>query len=438
MIGFPTSRLRHARGAAVAVAALGYFVDIFDLILFALVRTKSLTELGVPASETTNVGIVLDNYLQSTGLVVGGIVWGVLGDRRGRLSVLFGSILVYSVANILNAFVVDVPNEGFGAVLHTLGMGTALRQYAVLRFAAGFGLAGELGAGITLVSELVSKERRGLATTVVATVGICGAIAAFFITEFFQWRTVFLIGGGMGLALLVLRLGVVESGMFESVRKGSGAPCGAIWMLFYPWTRLHRYLAIIGCAVPIWYMVGILVKYCGDIGASLGMPEGGRPAVGPAIFWSYVGLAVGDLGSGLMSQWLRSRRRTILIFHAMCVASIVALFTVGPRSPAWFYGCLVFVGVAAGYWAVFVTTVAELFGTNLRATATTSAPNMVRWSTALTAFVWVWLDERMLGNSAAAPWQSAAILGAVLIPLAALCVFSLRETYGRDLQFVDE
>lgn len=428
---------QRARAAAVVVAALGYFVDIFDLILFALVRTKSLGSLGVPAEETKNVGIWLDNYLQATGLVVGGVVWGVLGDRRGRLSVLFGSILVYSLANILNAFVADLPNEGFGALMHALGIGTALRQYAVLRFAAGFGLAGELGAGITLVSELVSKERRGLATTLIAAVGICGALVAFAVTEFVEWRTAFLVGGVMGLTLLVLRVSVVESGMFASVRKSASTRRGAFWMLFYPRQRLHRYIDIILCAVPIWYMVGIIAKYCDAIGASLGMPEGARPLVGPAIFWTYVGLAVGDLVSGLLSQRIRSRRRTMLFFHALCALSVVAVFSLGPRSPHWFYGCLALMGFAGGYWAVFVTTTAELFGTNLRATATTSAPNMVRWSMALSAFMWLSLEE-LLGNTAAAPWQAAAIVGAILIPLAAVSAWSLRETYGRDLDFVDE
>ncbi|MSR29746.1 MAG: MFS transporter [Phycisphaerales bacterium] len=437
MARISTSWRRHGTGAAVVVAALGYFVDIFDLILFALVRVKSLQSLGVAAEETKSVGIWLDNYLQSTGLVVGGIVWGILGDRRGRLSVLFGSICVYSVANILNAFVMDVGRDGFGAVLHAVGMGTALKQYGVLRFVAGFGLAGELGAGITLVSELVSKERRGLATTLVATVGICGALAAFLVTELFEWRTAFLVGGGMGLALLVLRFGVIESGMFNAVRQSSQAKCGAFWLLFYPRDRLHRYLAVILCAVPIWYIVGILVKYCDAIGASLGMPEGARPAPGPAIFWVYTGLAIGDLSSGLLSQWMRSRRNALLLFHALCAIGITLYFVVGPTSLGAFYACVAFLGFGAGYWAVFVTTVAELFGTNLRASATTSAPNMVRWSMAGSAFLWVTF-EGWLGNAPSSSWQAAAIVGAIVVPLAAMCAWSLRESYGRSLDFIEE
>ncbi|MSQ90929.1 MAG: MFS transporter [Phycisphaerales bacterium] len=426
-----------AKILAIVVAALGYFVDIFDLLLFAIVRVDSLKSLGVAADQLKPVGLWLDNYLQVTGLVIGGIVWGVLGDRRGRLSVLFGSILVYSIANILNAFISDVPNAGFGALLHSLGLGSAINQYGALRFIAGFGLAGELGAGITLVSELVSKERRGLATTAIATVGICGAIAAYFITRVVEWRTAFLIGGIMGLALLFLRIGVVESGLFRTVQEKQVRGRGAVWLLFTPWSRLRRYLAVIVCAIPIWYAVGILIKYSDAIGASMGMPEGARPTPGLAIMWCYVGLAFGDLASGLLSQWLKSRRKALLVFHALSVLSIAAYFIVGPLSLELFYGCAIGVGFTCGYWAVFVTVVAEQFGTNLRATATTSAPNMVRWSAAGSAFLWA-SCEKLLGNTPASPWQAAMLVGALVIPLAIVSVFFLRETYGRDLHFTED
>ncbi len=421
----------------IIVAALGYFVDIFDLLLFAIVRVESLKSLGIAADQLKPVGLWLDNYLQVTGLVVGGIVWGVLADRRGRLSVLFGSILVYSIANILNAFIADVPNAGWGAVLHSVGLGGAIEQYGVLRFVAGFGLAGELGAGITLVSELVSKERRGLATTAIATVGICGAIVAYFITRVVEWRTAFLIGGIMGLALLFLRMGVVESGMFRATQAKHIAGRGAFWLLFTPWSRLRRYLGVIFCAIPIWFSVAILIKYCDSIGASLGMPEGARPSPGLAIMWCYVGLAVGDLSSGVLSQWLKSRRQALWIFHALTAAAIVLYFIVGPLSLNAFYSCAVLLGVGCGYWAVFVTVAAEQFGTNLRATAATSAPNLVRWSAAGSAFLWT-STEQILGASPSAPWQSAAIVAAIVVPLAVGAVFLLQESYGRDLNFVED
>lgn len=422
---------------AVVVAALGYFVDIFDLLLFAIVRVESLKSLGVAQEQVKSVGLWLDNYLQVTGLVLGGFFWGIIGDRRGRLSVLFGSIALYSVANILNAYITDVDPSGPLGFLHLIGLGSALNQYGVLRFIAGFGLAGELGAGITLVSELVSTHRRGLATTLIATVGICGAIAAYFITRVVEWRTAFLIGGVLGVALLVLRVGVVESGLYRQLHSQQSPSRGAAWLLLYPWSRARRYLAVIVCAVPIWYTVGILVKYCDAIGASMGMPPDARPAPGLAIMWAYVGLAGGDLASGLLSQLMKSRRKVLWLFHLMTAVSIVLYCTLGTRSLWNFYACVVFVGFASGYWAVFITTAAEQFGTNLRATATTSAPNLVRWSAAASAFFWT-SGEAWLGGGPDVAWKSAVLVGAVLLPLAAVAVFLMPETFGRSLDFSED
>lgn len=419
---------------AIIVAALGYFVDIFDLLLFAIVRVDSLKSLGVAQEQLKPVGLWLDNFLQVTGLVVGGIAWGILADRKGRLSVLFGSILTYSLANILNAFIADVPDSGGGAVLHALGLGSAVHQYGVLRFVAGFGLAGELGAGITLVAELVSPKRRGIATTMIATIGVLGAVAAFGITRLVDWRVAYLIGGGMGLLLLTLRIGVVESGMFEAVRTKPSVGRGSFWLLLYPRQRLQRYLCTIIAAVPIWYCIGILVKYCDAIGRSLGMPETALPSPGAAIMWAYIGLAMGDLGSGVLSQMLRSRRAALWVFHALTVVAVGLYFTTAASSLLAFYACSCVLGFAAGYWAVFVTMSAELFGTNLRATAATSAPNFVRWSAAGSALLWT-TGERLLGGGPATPWQSAALVGALLIPLAMVAVFLLPETFGRDLDF---
>jgi len=427
----------HTNAIAIVVAALGYFVDIFDLLLFAIVRVDSLKSLGVAADQVKSVGLWLDNYLQVTGLVIGGIVWGIIGDRRGRLAVLFGSILVYSVANILNAFIADAPTTGFGAILHALGLGSALNQYGTLRFIAGFGLAGELGAGITLVSELVSKERRGLATTLVATVGILGAVAAFFVTRVVEWRTAFLIGGIMGLMLLILRIGVVESGMFASVQRRHQPARGAFWLLLFPPKRALRYLCVIACALPIWFSVGILVKYCDSIGASLGMSKDALPQPGAAIMWCYIGLAVGDMSSGLLSQWLRSRRKALWIFQLLTLVVIAFYFLVGSVSLTAFYTCVACLGFATGYWAVFVTMSAEQFGTNLRATATTSAPNFVRWSAAGSAFLWT-QGEIFLGNGPSAPWQAAVLVALIILPIAFLSVFFLPETFGRDLDYTEE
>ncbi len=459
---------------ATTVAALGYFVDIFDLLLFALVRVRSLKELLRPQIEAVqaelaakistvdaaalksqmgmvedrilrDAGVQLDNILQMTGLVVGGILWGVLADRYGRLQMLFGSILVYSVANILNAFVQDIPPNTAWSWLHSIGMGSAYHQYGALRFLAGLGLAGELGAGITLVSELVSKERRGIATTLIATVGIMGAVCAYFVTKMVaDWRNAYLIGGMLGLALLFLRVGVVESGMFDRVKQAQGVGRGAFWMLAWPRERARRYVGLVLCAVPIWYCVGVLVKYCDVIGRSLGLPPEAKPEPGLGIMWCYVGLAAGDLASGLLSQFMKSRKRALIAFHVLTAASVGFYFFAGAHSLTMFYAAIGLVGFASGYWAVFVTTTAEQFGTNLRATAATTAPNFVRWSAAGSALLWHQFETLMGGGGTAtdpgdpsAPWRGAALVGAILIPVAMLAVLSLRETFGSSLDWVE-
>ena len=416
---------RRAVVLVIVVAALGYFVDIFDLLLFGLVRKTSLQDImaselaGRPPEEVdallASTGIWLDNILQTTGLLVGGLVWGVVADRFGRLKVLFGSILCYSVANLANAFVTDTT------------------QYGALRFVAGFGLAGELGAGITLVSELVSRERRGLATTIVAAVGILGAVAGYAVTRFFDWRTSFIIGGVLGLALLVMRIGVVESGLFLRAEHAHVRHRGAFWLLFWPPARLKRYAATVLIAVPIWFVVGTLVKYCDRIMPSLGLPLEEKPDPARAIMWCYIGLALGDLGSGLLSQWLRSRRKAIAVFHILTLLSLGLYFTVAAGSLAAFYAVIAFVGFASGYWAVFATIAAEQFGTNLRGTAATTAPNVVRWSAAWTGGLWL-----ALGSAWGSPWQAALAVAAVVMPLAILATFWLKESYGSDLAFNED
>ena len=418
---------------AIVVAALGYFVDIFDLLLFAIVRVKSLTDLGVPANQVKDVGIHLDNVIQTTGLVIGGLVWGVIADRRGRLSVLFGSIICYSLANLLNAFVGEAPVEGPLNFLHSIGLGTALRQYEVLRFVAGFGLAGELGAGITLVSELMRKEDRGIGTTIVASVGVLGAVAAALVGEFLSWRTAYLVGGGLGLALLLLRIGVVESGVFRSVVAQQRARRGAFWNLFWPPKRLGRYVAVVALGLPIWYAVGVLVKYAPELGASLGIASEEMLTSGRAIMWCYIGLALGDLSSGLLSQRLRSRRSAVFVFHGITLVAVVLYFTLAPR-PAWMSAMLLLIlGFGIGYWAVFVTIAAEQFGTNLRATAATSAPNFVRWAGAAgSALAWKYFEPSL------GVWQAAALVGAIVIAIAIVACLCLRETFGISLEYVED
>ncbi len=441
---------RNAIGLAVLVAALGYFVDIFDLLLFALVRKESLQEvlaaelagLSPDAADALlkNWGLWLDNTLQTTGLLLGGLVWGVLADRKGRLAVLFGSILVYSVANLFNAVIRDIdPAGGFGW-MHAIGVGRAIDQYEVLRFVAGFGLAGELGAGITLVSEIVSDRRRGYATTIVAFVGIIGAIAAFVVTTQCTWRVSFAIGGCLGLGLLFLRMGVAESGLFEEMTGAGSRGAGAFWRLFSPPRRLLRYACTVLVAVPIWFSVGVLVKYADVLGTSIGLQGAEKPSPKNAIFWCYVGLAAGDLLSGLCSQWMQSRKRAILLFQLLTAVAIVVYFTLGAISLPMFYAAVCFLGVATGYWAVFATTAAEQFGTDLRGTVATTAPNLVRWSTAGWGMLWIWFEGMFEagGFESRAVWMAAAATAAVALFIAIPAVLGLRETYGTSLKFKEE
>src|SRR6185312_6239212 len=173
---------------AVIVGALGYFVDIYDLLLFNIIRLPSLRSLGLTADEADKRGLTILS-IQMGGLLIGGIIWGILGDKKGRLRVLFASIILYSLGSIANGMV------------HTV------TQYEVARFITGLGLAGELGAGITLVSELMPKEKRGISTAWVAGIGLTGAVFAFLIKYWFVgadgagWRTCYYIGGGLGFLL---------------------------------------------------------------------------------------------------------------------------------------------------------------------------------------------------------------------------------------------
>jgi putative MFS transporter len=394
----------------VLVAALGYFVDIFDLILFGVVRRPSLIDLGVAPGDLQAQGELLVN-VQMTGLLLGGLVWGVLGDRRGRLSVLFGSIVTYSLANLLNGLVQD------------------LTQYAVLRFVAGLGLAGELGAGITLVSEIMRREGRGWGTMIVASVGLLGGVVAALVGSSLDWRHAYFLGGGLGLALLALRIGVHESGMFTKV-AAAGVARGDFFALFRTRDRIKRYLAVIAVAVPIWYVVGILIFFSSEIGRAMGMPVAPEPP--RALLWCYGGLAIGDVLSGGLSQLLGSRRRALGVFLGLTALSILAYFTVATASLTAFYATCGALGVATGYWAVFMTTAAEQFGTNLRATATTTVPNFVRGAVVPMTLIYSAIRPAV-GVSA-----GALIIGIATLLLAVIALAVLPETHGRDLDFVED
>ena len=394
---------------AVITAALGFFVDAYDLLLYSIVRNQSLMSLGLSGDRLLSVGIDLLNA-QLVGMLAGGIVWGVLGDIYGRRSVLFGSIILYSLATCANGFITSVP------------------AYAGCRFVAGLGLAGELGAGITLVSELMSKENRGYGTMIVAAVGVLGVVTASLIGDRFPWRTAYFIGGGLGFLLLLLRLGVRESMLFNRV-KAAPVSRGNFLALFTNARRLKKYACLILVAMPIWYAIGILITFSPELGTSLGLRA--APKAGTAILLYYLALTFGDFTNGFLSQLFRNRKKIITVFMLFSLVFCTAYFTLGGRSLTGFYVLCFLIGWASGYWAVFVTVSAEQFGTNLRATVAVTAPNFVRGLTAILTLAFKSLKSS-LGTV-----PGAALIGAVTILIAFLALSQLEETYGKDLDFTE-
>ncbi len=402
---------------AVLVAALGYFVDIYDLILFSIVRKESLLAIGVPESQLLDKGADLLN-MQMGGMLLGGIFWGVMGDKKGRLSVLFGSIFMYSLANIANGFV------------------TSLEGYAVLRFIAGVGLAGELGAGVTLVSELLPKETRGIGTTIIASVGLLGAGLAWLVAQS-GWRTAYFVGGGLGLALLALRVGVRESGLFARLKQTEGVTRGDFFALFRKKERALRLIATTLVGIPIWYVVGILITFSPEIGKAMGMAE--LPNPGVTVVICYMGGAVGDLLSGLISQAMKSRKKVVFAYLLAVVTFVVAYFTVGKTSVRAFYTVSFCLGMSFGYWALFVTMASEQFGTNLRSTATTTIPNFVRGAVVPLTTLFKFLKTPGTGETHGLldVRQSAMAVGVIALTIALVSLSFLKETFGRDLDFVE-
>jgi putative MFS transporter len=395
--------------AAVVLAALGYFVDIYDLILFSIVRVASLKGIGVADDQLLTTGLHLIN-MQMTGMLIGGIFWGILADKKGRLSVLFGSIGLYSAANLANAFVHTVP------------------AYAALRFVAGLGLAGELGAGITLVCELMPKQTRGYGTMAVAGVGIAGGVVAGLVGDAFGWRKAYIIGGLMGLTLLTLRIGVFESGLFDKV-KNSAVKRGDFMALLSSGERFRKYLACILLGVPIWFVIGILATFAPEFGKALGM--GVLPTGSRAVMWLYAGCAVGDFASGGLSQWLKSRRQAAMIFAGMTAALTAVYLNLRGAGTGTFYATCCALGFFSGYWAIFVTIASEQFGTNIRGTVTTTVPNFVRGSLVAVsaAFTALKPSQGILG--------AAGIVGTATFGLAFLSLFFLDETFGKDLDYLE-
>lgn len=411
---------QHLFSLPVIVAALGYFVDIYDLQLFGIVRIQSLESLGLTSKEAiSSVGTTIINF-QMIGLLIGGVFWGVLGDKKGRLSVLFGSIITYSLANIC-----------CGMIPHIEFM-DKIEAYKWLRFIAGIGLAGELGAGITLVSEILPKQLRAIGTSLVAGVGLLGAVVATFTVKLSgDWTIAYFIGGGLGVALLLLRVGVIESGIFKDVVGKKHIQRGNFFAFFTNWKRFVIYMKCIGIGLPTWFCIGILTYLSNEFGEALGITEKIDP--GLAIMWAYIGISIGDFGSGFISQALHSRKKAIAAMMAFALVGVLALlFTSVVKSANMYYAICCWLGLGTGYWAMFVTVGAEQFGTNLRATAATTVPNMVRGTVVLMTLTYKFFkpDQGVI--------IAGAIVGFLCFVIGFYSTLTIPETHDKDLDFLEE
>ncbi len=401
---------------AVIVAALGYFVDIYDLLLFTIVREPSLAGLGVDLTIKKDVIAASTKVInwQMWGLLIGGIIWGVMGDKKGRLSVLFGSIILYSIANFFTGFVQTV------------------EQYAFARFAAGIGLAGELGAGITLVSELLPKNKRGIGTSLVAGIGLFGAVAAYFTFKFTDdWRLCYKIGAGLGIMLLFLRIKVAESGMFSQVKKQNISK-GNLLMFFNNGKRFKKYILAILIGMPTWFVIGILVNLSNRFATEFygeNKIESGR-----AIMYAYAAIAIGDILVGFVSQYFKSRKKALYLFYFFAIVSGIYFFSGYVQSDASMYIACAALGFSTGFWAIFVTMGAEQFGTNLRATAATTIPNFVRGSLPLINLMFVGLFQQSIGWSFV---KSAMITGIIVMLITLIAAYFTEETFHKDLNYTE-
>ena len=399
----------------VIVGSLGFFVDIYDLLLFNIVRRKSFHDLGVPEDSMKTFGENILNW-QMLGLTIGGIIWGMLGDKKGRKSVLFGSIVLYSLATIANGFVKSVD------------------QYTWLRFIAGLGLAGELGASITLTSELLPKEKRGIGAAIIATSGVLGTITAYFVYKISgeNWRLCYFIGGAMGIALLFLRVGVFESRMYDNA-KHKNIPLGNLWMLVNNSDRFMRYLRGILIGLPVWYIIGVLISFSDEFAKRFGIKDFDQPT---ALMLQYVALAFGDMSAGLLSNYFKSRKKTLFIFYGITSVFIFLFFALRGGGNAFnMYLICMGLGFGSGISVLYITMSAEQFGTNLRATAAISIPNLVRGFLPLILFLFQFLRSGNMKNDYI---TAAAVTGIVVMITGFISAIYTPESFGKDLNFIEK
>lgn len=407
----------------IIVASLGYFVDIYDLILFNIIKKESLEALNIDFSTYETV---LFRW-QMAGMLFGGVLWGIWGDKKGRVSVLFGSILIYSVANIANAFV------------------ETLWAYKMWRFIAGLGLAGELGAAITLVAELMPIKKRGIGTMIIVTFGALGAVAAFIVSNhgdaighfisnivgkpIANWQVAYIVGGSLGLVLLALRASTFESSMFENLKE-SDVHRGSFFSLFKNKTIFKKYLACIVIGLPVWFVVGVLVALShrflpAEIAKIIPSKE--------MVLWSYVGLSLGDLFSGFMSQLFKSRRK-VIIFNLLGIVVMASIYLFGPIGSANYYRVIaVLLGGVTGYWALFVTNASEQFGTNIRSTVSATVPNFVRGGVILITGGFEYFEKSFHSANI-----SAVIIGIICVSLAIWGTLHVEESFHKDLNYYEK
>jgi len=399
----------------VIVGSLGFFVDIYDLLLFSIVRKSSFKDLGVAAADMKNIGENIISW-QMLGLTIGGIVWGIIGDKKGRRNVLFGSIFLYSLATIANGFVTNID------------------QYTFLRFIAGLGLAGELGASITLTSELLPKEKRGIAAAIIATSGVMGTVTAYFVHFLSNenWRLCYFIGGAMGIALLFLRVKVLDSKMYDTA-KNAQVKMVDFLMILTNRERLFRYLRAITVGLPVWYVIGLLISFSDEFATRFGIINFDQPK---ALMLQYVALVFGDMGAGFLSNIIKSRKKTLLIFYAILTFFFVLFFALKGGGTAFnMYLICMGLGFGSGISVLYITMSAEQFGTNLRATAAISIPNLVRGFLPLILMLFQFLrGNSMLNNYVTAAW----VTGVIVLAVGLISLFFTNETFGKELDFVEE
>lgn len=418
----PSASINRKTLLLITVAALGYFVDIYDLVLFNVVKRESLEALGLSGEDLKRYDVSLFNW-QMGGMLIGGLLWGILGDKRGRVQVLFGSIVVYSLANIANAFVTDT------------------NGYALCRIIAGIGLAGELGAGITLVVESMERTQRGWGTMIIVTFGALGGVVARLVggegaawseslgLGLEGWQMAYIVGGGLGLLLLVLRAGAFESGLFKSALERTDIARGDIRLLFTNANRFRRYASAVVIGLPVWFVVGVLINQSDTIASAIGVQ--GTVHVGDSVMWGYVGLSIGDLLSGLASQLWRSRRKVVLLYLAVLMACTLVFTSSSDVSLPWFHAMCCLLGISTGFWALFVTIASEQFGTNLRSTVTNTVPNLVRGATIPITLSFTALIPH-LGAAGA-----ALVVGGACVGLSFLGVLGVKETFHEDMDFME-